>query len=132
MKLWLLFFMVRKLYRAGECRILLSRQPSGDSENSSAPFPERFPAGFSGRVHLRAFINGKMDLTRAEAVQEIVSAKSGKAQSMALNRLSGAVAQRINGIKNKAVHIAASFELQLDYPDDEVEMPEPPSANWKA
>jgi len=79
-----------------------------------------------GEFTFRAFVNGKMDLTRAEAVQEIVSAKSGKAQSMALSRLSGAVEERINRIKTTCVGIAASFEIQLDYPDDEVEMPEPP------
>ena len=69
-----------------------------------------------------------MDLTRAEAVQEIVSAKSGKAQAMALSRLAGSVETRINSMKSLAVKIAASFEIQLDYPDDEVEMPEPPLA----
>ncbi len=91
-------------------------------------FKRGFRQASPGEFTFRAFVNGKMDLTRAEAVQEIVSAKSGKAQAMALNRLSGAVSERINRIKDKAVHIAASFELQLDYPDDEVDIPEPPLA----
>ena len=89
-------------------------------------FRHGFRQASPGEFTFRAFINGKMDLTRAEAVQEIVSAKSGKAQSLALNRLSGAVENRINMLKEQAVRIAASFEIQLDYPDDEVEMPDPP------
>jgi tRNA modification GTPase len=64
-----------------------------------------------------------MDLTRAEAVQEIICSKSGKAQSLALNRLSGSVDKRINHFKNIAASMAASFAIQLDYPDDEVEAP---------
>ena len=89
-------------------------------------FRSGFRQASPGEFTFRAFVNGKMDLTRAEAVQEIVSAKSGKAQAMALNRLSGAVETHINRMKSLAVGIAASFEIQLDYPDDEVETPEPP------
>jgi tRNA modification GTPase len=89
-------------------------------------FRSGFRQASPGEFTFRAFVNGKMDLTRAEAVQEIVSAKSGEAQSMALNRLSGSVESCINDIKGTAVGIAASFEIQLDYPDDEAEMPEPP------
>ena len=92
-------------------------------------FENGFRQASPGEFTFRAFINGKMDLTRAEAVQEIVSAKSGKAQAMALSRLSGAVAEMIDRIKSRVVHIAASFEIQLDYPDDEVEVPEPPLAD---
>ena len=127
MKLWLLFFMVPASYTGQESvEFYCHGSLPGIQKILQLLFRNGFRQASPGEFTFRAFINGKMDLTRAEAVQEIVSAKSGKAQSMALNRLSGAVAQRINGIKNKAVHIAASFELQLDYPDDEVEMPEPP------
>lgn len=89
-------------------------------------FQSGFRQASPGEFTFRAFINGKMDLTRAEAVQEIISSKSGKAQSMALNRLSGSVEKRINHFKGIATVMAAGFAIQLDYPDDEVEAPAPP------
>jgi len=89
-------------------------------------FRSGFRQASPGEFTFRAFVNGKMDLTRAEAVQEIISSKSGKAQSMALNRLSGAVEKRINHFKEIATVMAAAFAIQLDYPDDEVEAPAPP------
>ena len=73
-----------------------------------------------GEFTLRAFLNGKLDLTRAEAVQEIVSAKTDRAHALALHRLSGAVEQRVNEIKNGLVKIMGAIELRLDYPEDEV------------
>ncbi|MBF9018512.1 MULTISPECIES: tRNA uridine-5-carboxymethylaminomethyl(34) synthesis GTPase MnmE [unclassified Oceanispirochaeta] len=89
-------------------------------------FKSGFRQASPGEFTFRAFINGKMDLTRAEAVQEIISSKSGKAQSMALNRLSGVVEKRINHLKGIATVMAAGFAIQLDYPDDEVEAPPAP------
>lgn len=82
---------------------------------------EGFRDASPGEFSLRAFLNGRMDLTRAEAVQEIVSAKTRRAQSLALNRLSGAVWQRINGLKNRLKQVLALIEVQLDYPEDELE-----------
>ena len=73
-----------------------------------------------GEFTFRAFINKKMDLTRAEAVQEIVTSKTRKAQSLALNRLSGAVESRINKCKEGLLSIMSYIELQLDYPEDEI------------
>lgn len=73
-----------------------------------------------GEFTMRAFLNGKMDLSQAEAVAEIVQSKSRQAHSLALNRLSGAVQERINLIKNKLVDLMSLIEVQLDYPDDEI------------
>ncbi len=94
-------------------------------------FRSGFRQASPGEFTFRAFVNGKMDLTRAEAVQEIISSKSGKAQSLALNRLSGAVENRINRFKGMAADIAAGFAIQLDYPDDEVAPPPPPVSELK-
>ena len=84
-----------------------------------------FAAGFrqaeGGEFTLRAFLNGKLDLTRAEAVQEIVSARSRIGQSLALHRLGGAVVNRINGLKTELVRLMAMVSIQLDYPDDEID-----------
>ncbi|QEN04515.1 tRNA uridine-5-carboxymethylaminomethyl(34) synthesis GTPase MnmE [Thiospirochaeta perfilievii] len=72
-----------------------------------------------GEFTFRAFASGKMDLTRAEAVQDIVSAKSTEAQSMALNRLSGGIETKINEIKGLILRTVSAIEIQLDYPEDE-------------
>jgi tRNA modification GTPase len=74
-----------------------------------------------GEFTFRAFLNGKMDLTRAEAVQEIVSAKSSASQSLALNRLSGVIEKEINRIKADLLTLVAAVSISLDYPEDEVD-----------
>ena len=74
-----------------------------------------------GEFTLRAFLNGKMDLTRAEAVNEIVKSKSIKAMDFALQRLSGTVFNRISSIKNLVAEVLAEIELQLDYAEDEAD-----------
>jgi tRNA modification GTPase len=76
-----------------------------------------------GEFTLRAFMNGKLDLTQAEAVQEIVSAKSGKAHHLALNRLSGGLSKLLLDMKEELVDILSLVEVQLDYAEDEVELP---------
>ena len=81
-----------------------------------AGFREAAPGEFT----MRAFLNGKMDLSQAEAVAEIVQSKSRQAHSLALNRLSGGVYERINLIKKKLVDLMSTIEVQLDYPDDEI------------
>lgn len=72
-----------------------------------------------GEFTFRAFASGKMDLTRAEAVQDIVSAKSKEAQSLALNRLSGSIESKINSVKKLILNTISAIEIQLDYPEDE-------------
>ena len=73
-----------------------------------------------GEFTLRAFLNGRMDLTRAEAVQEIVGAKSEKAHEFALNRLSGGLYQRIEDEKRILTDMMSILEVQLDYAEDEL------------
>ncbi len=74
-----------------------------------------------GEFTLRAFLNGKMDLTGAEAVNEIIRAKSPQAMGLALERLSGSVFNSINSIKTLVSEILAEIELQLDYAEDEAD-----------
>jgi len=74
-----------------------------------------------GEFTLRAFLNRKLDLTQAEAVNEVVRAKTDRARAIALNRLSGAIEQKIDQIKSILVRLSAAVELRLDYPDDEIE-----------
>lgn len=73
-----------------------------------------------GEFTLRGFLNGKLDLTQAEAVQEIVAAKTPRAQALALDRLSGSVAGRITAIKARVLDLLALMNIQLDYAEDDV------------
>ncbi|MDR0558460.1 MAG: tRNA uridine-5-carboxymethylaminomethyl(34) synthesis GTPase MnmE [Treponema sp.] len=78
-----------------------------------------FRDALPGEFTFRAFMNGKLDLTRAESVMEIVSAKTGKAHAGAVRRLSGDLESEIRAIKEKLVRVLAGVELFLDYSEDE-------------
>lgn len=78
-----------------------------------------FRAAGPGEFTQRAFLNGRMDLTRAEAVNEIVRARTDRARSLALQRLGGAIEKRILAAKDLLVDLRASLEVMIDYPDDE-------------
>ena len=79
-----------------------------------------------GEFTLRAFLAGKLDLTRAEAVHEVVQAQTGRAHEMALDRLSGTVEAEINAIKHALVRVSATIAVQIDYPEDDTgEIPFP-------
>jgi tRNA modification GTPase len=82
---------------------------------------EGFRFAGPGEFTLRAFLNGKLDLTQAEAVNEVVRAKSDRARAIALNRLSGAIEQKITEIKQAVLRLSAAVELGLDYPEEEIE-----------
>lgn len=81
----------------------------------TAGFREALPGEFT----FRAFMNGKLDLTRAESVMELVSAKTGRGREQAVRRLSGALAREITGIKRLLVEVLAGAEIFLDYSEDE-------------
>ena len=75
------------------------------------------PAG-PGEFTQRAFLNGRMDLTRAEAVNEIVRARTDRARGLALQRLGGAIESRIKAARDGLVQLKAGLEVAIDYPDD--------------
>jgi len=64
-------------------------------------------------------MHGKMDLTRAEAVHEIVTAKTQKAHLLALHRLEGALEKTLKGIRSALLDLQTSIEIQLDYPEED-------------
>lgn len=74
-----------------------------------------------GEFTMRAFMNGKLDLTRAEAVHEIVTAKTQRAHELAFHRLSGALESRINRMKEALLDLNSAVEVILDYPEDELD-----------
>jgi tRNA modification GTPase len=85
----------------------------------AAGFRDALPGEFT----FRAFMNGKLDLTRAESVMEVVSAKSDAGRRRAIGRLSGALEEEIRRVKTLLVEVLAGTELFLDYSDDEFEVP---------
>jgi tRNA modification GTPase len=72
-----------------------------------------------GEFTLRAFANGRMDLTRAEAVSEVIAAHTEESRMLALRRLSGALADRVGELKSGILAALAAVEVQLDYAEDD-------------
>lgn len=78
-----------------------------------------FRTAFPGEFTFRAFINGKTDLTKSEAVKEIIDSKTDASRSLAAGRLSGNLYNEIQSIKEKIISTIASIEVELEYPEDE-------------
>lgn len=74
-----------------------------------------------GEFTYRAFLHGRLDLTQAEAVQELVHSQSERSRSLALQRLEGSLKDRISTLKHQVLTIMASVEVQLDYAEDELD-----------
>ena len=72
-----------------------------------------------GEFTFRSFIHGKTDLTRAEAVREIIDSKTNTAQQKAAGRLSGTVFREIETIKTDLMTALAALEVGIEYPEDE-------------
>ena len=65
------------------------------------------------------FLNGKTDLTRAEAVKEIIESKTGESRSRAAGRLSGNLEEQLTSIKHALIHTLGTIEVEIEYPEDE-------------
>ncbi len=77
------------------------------------------PAG-PGEFTLRAFLNGRLDLTQAEAVNEIVRARTDRARALALHRLGGSIEGSIRALKQRLLILQAALEVRLDYPEEDL------------
>lgn len=75
-----------------------------------------------GEFTKRAFLNGRIDLTRAEAVIDILAAKTKKGVDLAQEQLAGALYERVNGIRHALAHIRALIEVAIDFPDEDIEI----------
>ena len=72
-----------------------------------------------GEFTLRAFVNGKTDLTRSEAVREIIASRTDGARAHAANRLAGGLHAEIMEIRGLIVHCLAAIGVEIEYPEDE-------------
>ena len=73
-----------------------------------------------GEFTYRAFLSGKMDLTQAEAVADLVSARSERAARVAAGQLEGALGRKISALSAKLIELAADLEAMLDFDDGEL------------
>ena len=74
-----------------------------------------------GEFTRRAFLNGRLDLTQAEAVGDLLEANSREGARHAAGRLAGALSQRIGEIYSALVDVMAHFHAVLDYPDEDID-----------
>ncbi|ABF32096.1 TPA: tRNA uridine-5-carboxymethylaminomethyl(34) synthesis GTPase MnmE [Streptococcus pyogenes] len=75
-----------------------------------------------GEFTKRAFLNGRVDLTQAEAVMDIIRAKTDKAMTIAVKQLDGSLSQLINDTRQEILNTLAQVEVNIDYPEyDDVE-----------
>lgn len=73
-----------------------------------------------GEFTRRAFLSGKMELTRAEAVADIIAADSRAAHRLAMSQLGGAFSNRLKDLRAKLLNLVTLMELELDFAEEEV------------
>lgn len=74
-----------------------------------------------GEFTKRAFLNGRMDLTSAEAVADIIDAETAEAAKNAAGQLGGAIGRRIDKIYDFLTDLSSHYHAVLDYPDEDIE-----------
>lgn len=72
-----------------------------------------------GEFTRRAFMNGKMDLTQAEAVADLIAAETKAEKDLALSQLKGSVSTELNSLREELLHFTSLVELELDFADHE-------------
>lgn len=74
-----------------------------------------------GEFTKRAFLNGRINLTQAEAVFDVITAKTEESMKLALEQLQGGLSDKLADIRNKLIDISASAEAYIDFPEDDIE-----------
>lgn len=74
-----------------------------------------------GEFTRRAFLNGKLDLSQAEAVADLIDSTNAANHALAISQLRGGYAQRLKELRNQFVDLAALLELELDFSEEDVE-----------
>ena len=70
-----------------------------------------------GEFTKRAFLGGRIDLSQAESIIDIINAKSDREAKEGIKQLEGFLSERINEIKNKLLEIMTNIEVSIDYPE---------------
>ena len=79
----------------------------------------------SGEFTKRAFMNGRIDLSQAEAVMDIIQGKTEKSVSLSLDQLRGDLRDKVNQFKKALLDITAHVNVVLDYPEEGIDDPLP-------
>lgn len=74
-----------------------------------------------GEYTQRAYLNGRMDLSRAEAVGDVIAAESAAAHKQAVHQMRGGFSKEINGLRERLIEFASLLELELDFSEEDVE-----------
>ena len=74
-----------------------------------------------GEFTMRAFINGKLDLSQAEAVSDLIASQSKSAHDLALKQLRGGFSSELRVVREKLIQFASLVELELDFSEEDVE-----------
>ena len=74
-----------------------------------------------GEFTLRAFLNGRMDLSQAEAVADLIASQSAGSHEVALRQLRGGFRNEIQALRERLIHFASLIELELDFGEEDVE-----------
>lgn len=74
-----------------------------------------------GEFTKRAFLNGRLDLSQAEAVIDLIKAKNDKTFDVALKQLEGSYSQKIREIRKELVDVLVNLTVNIDYPDEDIE-----------
>lgn len=74
-----------------------------------------------GEFTLRAFLNGKMDLSEAEAVADLIAATSASSHAVAMQQMRGGFSNEIKKLREQLIHFASLIELELDFSEEDVE-----------
>lgn len=76
---------------------------------------------YAGEFTRRAFVAGKMDLSQAEAVADIIAAESRASHAVASTQMRGAYSEELSALRDKLLHITSMLELELDFSEEDVE-----------
>lgn len=76
-----------------------------------------------GEFTRRAYLNGRIDLTEAEAIADLVDARGDAALAQALAQLSGALAARVAGLRAQLIALRARLEAEIDFSDEDLNLP---------
>ena len=74
-----------------------------------------------GEYTQRAFLNGKLDLSQAEAVADLIASSNAATHRMAMNQMRGGFSQELRKLRDKLVHLTSLMELELDFSEEDVE-----------
>ncbi len=75
----------------------------------------------AGEFSMRAFLNGRIDLSQAESIADLIASESEAARKVALNQLKGGISNEISILRNDLLNFTSLIELELDFAEEDVE-----------